>query len=99
MNAAALGAALLAACSTGPAVAAGAQVCLPRADMLSALEDRHGERPVGIGVTKAGELIEILASSRGQTWTILVTEPHGPTCVLSTGYGWQQTGPKLGWWT
>ena len=98
-TAVALGAALLAACSSGPAVAAGAQVCMDRADMRAALKDRHGERPVGNGITTDGWLIDILADAHGRTWTILATEPGGESCVLLTGFGWQQTGPTLGWRT
>ena len=92
----ALGAALLAACSTGPAAAAGAQVCTARAGLLAALEKRHGQHPVAVGVTNDGQLIEVVTEQSGRTWSIVVTEPGGESCVLSSGHGWQQLGPKLG---
>ena len=90
----ALGAALLAACSSGPLAAAGAQVCMARAEMLAALEDRHGERPLGTGVTSDGWLIDIVVEEADGRWTMLLTEPGGESCVLSTGHGWQQIRPK-----
>ena len=81
---------LLGACSSMPAAAQGAPVCMPRSDILAALKDRHAERPVAMGVTDDGRLIEITAGDGGQTWTILVTAPRGPSCVVADGEAWRQ---------
>jgi hypothetical protein len=39
-------------------------------------------------VTATGSLLEVLASPSG-TWTIIVTIPNGPTCLVSSGEGWR----------
>ena len=88
----ALGLALLASSSTTPA-AAGARVCMDRVEMLAVLKDRHGERPVAMGVSNDGELIEIVVGDGG-TWTIVKTEPHGSSCVLAAGEDWRQKAPE-----
>ena len=86
MIAAALGAAFLSAPIA--AVAQGAP-CAPRDVVLETLKKKYGERPVALGVTLSGALVEVLASEAGK-WTIIVTAPGGPTCMVASGEGWRQ---------
>jgi hypothetical protein len=69
-----------------PAAAQGTQ-CAARAAILDRLSVGFAEQPVSIGVTSTGSLLEVLASAEG-TWTIIVTLPGGPTCLVSSGEGW-----------
>ncbi len=62
--------------------------CAPREALLKSLSKNYQEAPVNMGVTSTGSLIEILASPSG-SWTILVTVPGGPTCMVSSGEGWR----------
>ncbi len=52
------------------------------------LADRYGEAPVSAGVRSTGELVEVFASPRRGTWTIVSTSPAGLACVLAAGKGW-----------
>ena len=71
------------------AVPSGAQaVCGDRADLIGKLAKTHSEGLVGMGLTSAGAVIEVLTSAAG-TWTILVTYPRGPTCAVATGENWE----------
>lgn len=72
--------------SSLPAAAQSPQ-CGARAAVLDRLSDKYGEQPVSIGVTATGSLLEVLASPEG-SWTIVVTVPGGPTCLVSSGDGW-----------
>lgn len=72
-----------------PAVAA--PQCAPRQTILDILEQQFKEHPIAIGVNRYGRLLEILASERGDTWTIVLTSPEGVTCILDTGEAWHQT--------
>lgn len=74
-------------CLTGPAEAQGPQ-CAPREAILKSLSKNYKEAPVNMGVTSTGSLLEVLASPSG-SWTILVTVPGGPTCMVSSGEGWR----------
>lgn len=79
-----------------PASAQGAN-CAPRIKVLSNLAERYAEQPVSMGVTATGGLLEVLASPNG-TWTVLITVPGGPTCLVAHGDGWhnlklEATGP------
>ncbi len=46
------------------------------------------------GLASTGNLVELLISSGG-TWTILVTNPSGITCVAAVGEDWQEMKLKL----
>ena len=70
-----------------PTAAASAEVCDQRTKVLGQLARKYQEAPVAIGVTDTGGLVEVLATSDGSTWTIIVTTPQGVSCLLATGEG------------
>jgi hypothetical protein len=76
-----------------PAAAQSPQ-CGARAAVLDRLSDKFGEQPVSIGVTATGSLLEVLASPEG-SWTIVVTVPNGPTCLVSSGDGWHNAPVQI----
>ena len=63
-------------------------VCGERAEILKRLEQRHDETPQALGLSADGGVLEILVSPEGG-WTILVTYPKRPTCVVAVGQAWQ----------
>jgi hypothetical protein len=71
----------------GAAVSGSAQAaprCGDRDAILKTLEQRHEETPQALGLSADGGVLEILVSPEGG-WTILVTYPKRPTCVLAVG--------------
>jgi hypothetical protein len=71
----------------GPSVEA-AKLCGDRAEILKSLEQRHDESRQALGLSSDGGVLEILVSPSGG-WTILVTYPKRPTCVVAVGEAWQ----------
>jgi hypothetical protein len=63
-------------------------VCGDRAEILKRLEQRHDETPQAMGLSADGGILEVLVSPEGG-WTILVTYPKRPTCVVAVGQAWQ----------
>ena len=63
-------------------------LCAKHADLLKHLATRYGETPHSIALTDGGSLIEVVVSPAG-TWTILVTQPTGPSCIVATGKQWE----------
>ncbi len=66
--------------------------CTLRTNALSQLEAQYKERPVSIGLSASGAVVEVVASETG-SWTILVTTPQGMSCMIATGEHWE-TLPK-----
>jgi hypothetical protein len=74
---------------TFAAPAAAQQVCAERAAILLHLDKNYGETPAGLGIGPGGaRIVELLTSATG-TWTIIVSTPRGPTCLLANGQNWQ----------
>lgn len=53
------------------------------------LAQRYGEVPLGVGLANDGNLLELLTSDGGETWTLLVHLPGSVSCLLATGTDWQ----------
>ncbi|MEX2618383.1 MAG: hypothetical protein WD767_20045 [Alphaproteobacteria bacterium] len=71
-----------------PGPAAGRALCGDRDGFVAGLERQFGEHRSIEAVTSAGALMEIFVSGSG-SWTILVTLPGGPACLVASGTGWQ----------
>ena len=64
------------------------QLCDYRTDVLSALDGNFSEKPVSLGLSHDGRVVEVLRSPGG-TWTIIMTAPNGVSCLLVAGQYWQ----------
>ncbi len=74
---------------TGAAPQAHAQaLCGDRAQLIERLEQEFSETPQALGLSEDGGLVEVMVSPSGG-WTILVTYPKRPSCVVATGEGWE----------
>ncbi len=95
VSAAALGAAFLL-----PAVAAEApapaMICGERAKVLAALRAGYREVPVGMGMSHAGGMVELLAAPDGATWSVVVTAPDGRACLVAAGEAWRVVPTAVG---
>lgn len=56
--------------------------------MLALLAGKYDEVPSAIGIASGGGLVEVLTSDSG-SWTIIVTSPHGQSCVVAAGEAWK----------
>ena len=63
--------------------------CGPRAQLVEAMKQMFDERPRATGLISTNELFELFVSPAG-TWTILVTNPHGISCIAAAGDNWEQ---------
>jgi len=73
----------------GTAEQTGTTVCESRAAVLDFLSTKYAEAPVAMGVAKNGGLVEVLTSGAGSTFTIIITQPNGTTCMVAAGRGWE----------
>ena len=75
-----------------PAPAAAQMVCGERVEIVNALQSGHQERKTAGGLSGSGGLVELFTGDSG-TWTLLLTLPGGPTCLLGAGEDWEGAMP------
>lgn len=86
-------AAFLTVSTAASPVAAQQMRCAPHEEVERHLAERFAEQPVGIGVTLQGALMEVFAGPEG-TWTVVVSNPNGITCMVAAGEGWRTLIPE-----
>lgn len=69
--------------------------CGKRDPIIAKLESKYQETVREIGITNNGDLIQVAISPAG-SWTVLLTNKDGWTCVVSTGDDWQSRQVKPG---
>lgn len=69
--------------------AAAQNACSTRAEVLKQLSSKYEESPVAMGLASNGGLIEVLASKKGNSWTIIMTMPNGMACMVAAGQNWE----------
>lgn len=57
--------------------------------MMAFLSREAWERPVAMGLTADGELMEVVASNLGGSWSMIVTDNQGIACVKMIGHDWK----------
>lgn len=65
-------------------------VCGGRHDIVMQLAQAFQERQDGYGVVSKATIVEIYVSPGG-SWTMLVTDVTGRSCILAAGEGWENT--------
>ncbi len=64
--------------------------CDQRKKVLGHLAQKYKEAPIAAGVTASGGLVEVLTTGDGNTWTIIVSQPNGLSCLVAAGEGWRK---------
>ena len=64
--------------------------CAKRVDVLKHLSAKYTETPVALGLANNGGVLEVLSSKTGSSWTIIITMPNGPTCMVAAGENWEK---------
>ena len=75
-----------------PRTAPSGPPCGERAKIVDYLAKRYKEVPRGMGITNGNNFMEFYVSPSG-TWSVLVTQARGPTCIVETGEGWEDSVP------
>lgn len=60
-------------------------VCGKRDDIIQQLKVKYGETRRTMGVQQGRGVVEMYASAETGSWTILVTDPRGMTCLMAAG--------------
>ncbi|SLN26493.1 hypothetical protein [Pseudooctadecabacter jejudonensis] len=63
--------------------------CGDHAQVVERLASGYGESRQSIGMGADNTVVEVFASLETGTWTITVTAPGGPTCLVASGQAYQ----------
>ncbi|SFO45707.1 hypothetical protein SAMN03159463_01975 [Mesorhizobium sp. NFR06] len=58
--------------------------------LVARLAESFEEKRLGYGVAGEAAIFEVFVSAGG-TWTILMTDVKGRSCILAAGDGWEDT--------
>ena len=72
-----------------------ARNCGPHAAIVERLADGYGESRQSIALGANNTVVETFASLETGTWTIVVTQPGGPTCLVAAGQAFQLVSEDL----
>lgn len=71
-----------------PMEASAQLICSNHDAIVDGLADGFQERRLGYGVASTNTIVEIYVSDNG-TWTVLMTDVRGRSCMLAAGDGWE----------
>ena len=77
------------------AASAQSRNCAEHAAVVERLADGYGESRQSIGIAANNTVVEVFASTETGTWTIVVTQPGGPTCLVASGEAFQVLAEAL----
>ena len=69
--------------------------CAEHAMVVERLAAGYGESRQSIGIAADNTVVEMFASLETGTWTIVVTQPGGPTCLVASGEAFQVLAEAL----
>lgn len=72
-----------------------ARNCGPRDLVVERLAERYGETRQSIGLGSNNAVVEVFASEESGSWTITVTAPGGPTCLVASGRSFEAVADVL----
>ena len=78
-----------------PVSAQSARNCAAHEAVVARLAEAYGESRQSIGLGANNAVVEVFASAETGTWTITVTAPGGPTCLVAAGQAYQQVAEAL----
>ena len=63
-------------------------VCAPRDAAIAELSGHFNEQVIGRGLSTNGQAMLEIYKSNGGSWTVIVTDAKGVSCVLANGQVW-----------
>ncbi len=69
--------------------------CAEHRMVVERLASGYGETRQSIGISADNTVVEVFASLETGTWTITVTAPGGPTCLVASGAAFQVLAEAL----
>ncbi|WP_028747735.1 hypothetical protein [Rhizobium mesoamericanum] len=62
--------------------------CAGRSEVVNFLDKNYAEKLTAVGLINQKAMLEVYAAQTG-TWTLLITDVHGVSCILLSGDSWE----------
>jgi hypothetical protein len=62
--------------------------CAGRSEIVNFLDKNFAEKLTAVGLINQNAVLEVYAATTG-TWTLIITDVHGVSCVLLSGDSWE----------
>ena len=69
--------------------------CAPRDKVVAQLNTKYGETRQSIGIGANNSVVEVFASDKSGTWTIVVTSAYGLSCLIASGQAFETLAEAL----
>ena len=70
--------------------------CAERSAVIEYLSSQFDEKPLAIGLANNGGVVEVLASKARGSWTLMITQPNGMSCMIAAGENWEVLPQTIG---
>lgn len=77
------------------ALAQGTMPCGDRTAIVERLSAKYGEAREATGLNNSSNLIEVFSSEETGSWTILMTDAQGKSCLIAAGEHWDSSPQNL----
>lgn len=67
--------------------------CAKTTEVYSILSDKYGEDRIAMGVSDRGHIVEFWANAETGTWTAVITDAGGRSCIADQGGAYTPKGP------
>lgn len=71
-------------------------VCGKRDAIIDQLKGKYGETARVMGFSQGAGVVEVYANDESGSWTILVTNPSGTSCLMAAGEAFETVDLPLG---
>jgi hypothetical protein len=71
------------------------QHCVDHGDLVAHLSEKFQERQFAFGLIGHVAIMEVFVGETG-SWTIIVTDVAGRSCIIAAGDNWESTAPLPG---
>jgi predicted methyltransferase len=71
------------------AASVSAQACTERDTLAEHLSNKYGETLSAGGLRDSQSVLEVWISQDGGTWTLLLTQADGTSCIMAAGTNWR----------
>lgn len=73
----------------------GRQTCGPRQQITANLQKKFGETKQAVGLANQSQAFELWSSEKTGSWTMLMTNANGISCIVASGKSWHTAIPVV----